>query len=514
MRWQAALAMSLVSAAGMAQAPFCAQIQALTAASPAQWGVSVQTLDGTTLCAVNEAKLFRPASNAKLFTSSTALDVLGPDKTFETRVTGKLDPATGVVTGDLTLAGGGDANLDSGDLPYVFNPHYAPDPNFAFHDLDDLAAQLVARGVKRVAGGVVGDDTLFPYEPYGDSWEYDDLVWGFGAPVSALSIADNHLPLTITPGKQGSAATVVLNQHGIDYYTLAANVETRAARASLAGVQVERKPGTKTLYVSGSIAEDARPDVEEVAIDDPAEYAAMAFRASLQVHGIEVQGAASAKHRLPHEGAGFLLQLRAPGGAEPDLAAGSNVTCPGSKDAALAIHRSAPLAQDLVFTNKVSQNLHAELLLHAVGSKAVCGGGSTVEGARRVRAFLLHAGIAADDFLLYDGSGLSGHDLVTPRSLTRLMVYDAKQPWFPQLKAALPVGGIDGSLSLRFVDDLKGKVFAKTGTLGETRTLTGYVTASSGRMIAFSIMDDNHPPSSVADRLLMDKLVGIIAAGN
>jgi D-alanyl-D-alanine carboxypeptidase/D-alanyl-D-alanine-endopeptidase (penicillin-binding protein 4) len=181
----------------------------------------------------------------------------------------------------------------------------------------------------------------------------------------------------------------------------------------------------------------------------------------------------------------------------------------------LASHVSAPLAEDVTLTLKVSQNLHAELLLHRLGLLNSCPGGPTVGGARMVRAFLLNAGLDGDDFLFYDGSGLSGHDLVTPRATAQLLAYATKQPWFTQWKAALPVGGEDGSLASRFPDPpLKDHVFAKTGTLGESRALSGYLDCASGRQVIFSILLDNHTPGSSADRVAMDKVVAAIAANN
>jgi len=126
----------------------------------------------------------------------------------------------------------------------------------------------------------------------------------------------------------------------------------------------------------------------------------------------------------------------------------------------------------------------------------------------------VQAGIAASDFVLYDGSGLSGHDLVAPRAFTQILVYAAKQKWFDVYKAALPVGGVDGTLANRFqapASKLTGKVLAKTGTLGESRALSGYVETAGGQTLVFSVMVDNHPPGSTADRVAMDKIVEAIA---
>jgi D-alanyl-D-alanine carboxypeptidase/D-alanyl-D-alanine-endopeptidase (penicillin-binding protein 4) len=137
-----------------------------------------------------------------------------------------------------------------------------------------------------------------------------------------------------------------------------------------------------------------------------------------------------------------------------------------------------------------------------------------------VRAFLQHAGIDKDDFVFFDGSGLSGHDLVTPRATAKLLSYAAHDPktgqpqtWFADWKASLPVGGVDKGLATRFAKPLlKDHVFAKTGTLGEARALSGYLDCASGRTVIFSIMVGNHAPGSNADRDVMDKIVAAIAA--
>ena len=503
----------------LAQTPLCTQIKTLTQDSPAHWGISITTLDGTPLCQLDEAKLFRPASNAKLFTTAAALALLGPDKTFETKVTGNLDPKTGVVTGDLTLIGGGDANLDSGDLPYQPHPTQ-PAPPFAFIDLEDLATQLVAKGVKSVTGDIVGNDVLFPYVPYVPSWELEDIIGNDGAPVSALTIADNQLKLTVIPGQSNAPATVTLDQHGVSFYTVVPQVVTMPAK-TVAGLQIERNPGSRSLRVYGSIAADASPDTEEISIDDPAAYAAIAFRQILTSHGIQVLGTTRAAHLPARNGWSFLTQLNAPANAEEAIIKQTPINIDCALDIpipTLATHRSAPLAEDVTYTDKVSQNLHAELLQRTVGGIATCNEDSVGSGARMVRAFLVHAGIAPDDTLLYDGSGLSSHDLVTPRSLTQLLTYAAKQPWFSTYQSALPIGGVDGSLKSRFSGDnqpqLKGKVLAKTGTLGESRALSGYLTAASGQTIVFSILVDNHLPDTHNDRTLMDHIVELTAAAN
>jgi D-alanyl-D-alanine carboxypeptidase/D-alanyl-D-alanine-endopeptidase (penicillin-binding protein 4) len=175
---------------------------------------------------------------------------------------------------------------------------------------------------------------------------------------------------------------------------------------------------------------------------------------------------------------------------------------------------SPPLGDDLVVTNKVSQNLHAEITLRTLG-KLESSDGSLLEGTRVVRQFLISAGVIPTDFVIYDGCGLSVQDLVTPRAFTTLLSYAARQSWGEAFRTSLPVGGVDGSLSARFKQPvLDGKVFAKTGTLGEARALSGYLVARSGQTVAFSIMCTDHSPSLPADRTAMDKIVAAIADSN
>ena len=522
-------------AASSAQQPVAQQIAALLAdpaVARAHWGIVVTTLDGKPIYALNEGQLFRPDSNAKLFTTAAAMALLDPKQTFGTTITGALDPLTGRVSSDLVLNGSGDANFDSGDLPYIDpanRPKNVAQQRHVLRDLDDLVRQLVTAGVRQIDGDIIGDDTLFPRDPYPSGWAIDDAVWGYGAPVTALSMADNELRLTIAPaGKANQTASVQLEQV-VPYYTLNDRVHTVATKAEATGVDVVRLPGSHILQVTGSIAVGAEQDVEEVSIDDPAEYAATALRAALTDRGIHVTGTARALHTAAEGTPNFVTRLQTPDADVTAYMEGRSVmiNCylediPASAMPVLAKHISAQLADDVLFTNKVSQNLHAELLLRQIGDMgAFCGNGSILSGAYMIREFLiLRAGIDKDDFIFYDGSGLSSYDLVTPRAIAKLLSYAAHdpktgqpQPWFAAWKDSLPIGGVDGTLADRFTKaSLKGHVFAKTGTHSEGRALSGYLECASGQTVVFSILDENHLPGDTADRDAMDKIVAAIAA--
>ena len=498
------------------------------------WGIAVTEMDGAPIYSLNEGQLFQPASNTKLFTTSAAMALLGPKTSFETKIVAKgVFGGVETLTGDLVLVGSGDANLSGREIPYV-EPSERPKPEPGTPPLAEvdplrylaaMADQVAATGLKVVNGDVVGDDTLFPWEPYAQDWSIDDTVWGYGAPVSALTINDNQIKVTVTPAAvEGQPATVVVDPAVPSYYTLDVAVTTGANKSG-SHVQMERALGSKVLRVYGSIAADTQPDEEEVAIHDPAEYAAVALKGMLEARGIVVTGTARAQHRISAEAEGFSKQTRE---EIPELnlqgpyRRGANATAscdpcdPLHVSKTLASHQSSALEEDFVVTNKVSQNLHAELFLHDLGAAvSPRGDGSTAQGARVVRAFLEKIGIDKDDFVFFDGSGLSGHDLVTPRATVRLLQYASTQPWFADWKRSLPVGGEDGSLISRFGKaPLKDHVFAKTGTLGEARALSGYLECASGKTVIFSIMVGNHMPQTNEDREVMDKIVAAIAQAN
>jgi D-alanyl-D-alanine carboxypeptidase/D-alanyl-D-alanine-endopeptidase (penicillin-binding protein 4) len=190
----------------------------------------------------------------------------------------------------------------------------------------------------------------------------------------------------------------------------------------------------------------------------------------------------------------------------------STVEAPITGRRVLATHISVPVAEDITVTNKVSQNLHAELLLRLLG-KEFGKDGSLAQGARVVRQFLVDAGVSDQDFFFYDGSGMSMDDRIAPRANTQLLAYAARQAWGAEFKNTLPVAGVDGTLTNRFrASPLKGKLWAKTGTLNETVALSGYLTASSGKSLVFSVMVNGHRPGSNVEAAAVERICEAIAA--
>jgi D-alanyl-D-alanine carboxypeptidase/D-alanyl-D-alanine-endopeptidase (penicillin-binding protein 4) len=169
------------------------------------------------------------------------------------------------------------------------------------------------------------------------------------------------------------------------------------------------------------------------------------------------------------------------------------------------------LVEDIRVVNKVSQNLHAEILLRLLGRER--GTAGTVEGGLEVlRGFLTQAGIASDQYVFYDGSGLSRQNLVTPHAIVQLLRYSSGQPWSAAYRSTFPVSGVDGSLAERLTGArLQKRVLAKTGSLGGVKALSGFATTDSGQTVVFSILSNNLNLPSKRVTETIDSIVEAIA---
>jgi D-alanyl-D-alanine carboxypeptidase/D-alanyl-D-alanine-endopeptidase (penicillin-binding protein 4) len=250
---------------------------------------------------------------------------------------------------------------------------------------------------------------------------------------------------------------------------------------------------------------------EALAIEDPAEFAAGLFRQLLEKRGIVVYGKQRTRHTELAALSTFSVTVTAParGGRDKE---NDNQARPLKTDQpiTLASYESKPLLQDVRVINKVSQNLHAEILLRLLGREH--GTAGTIEGGLEVlRGFLTQAGISNDQYVFYDGSGLSRQNLVTPHAIVQLLRYCSTQPWGADYKATFPVAGVDGSLTERLTSPrLHGRVMAKTGSLGGVKALSGYATTDAGEVVVFSILSNNFnlPAKRVTDAI--DELVQVI----
>jgi serine-type D-Ala-D-Ala carboxypeptidase/endopeptidase (penicillin-binding protein 4) len=432
-------------------------------ASKGEWGLLIADADtGETLYESNADKYFVPASNMKLFTTALALAKLGPEFRFRTTLEthGTISP-DGTLAGDVFLVGRGDPNLSNRKFPYELKEEFDGAPERV---LAELADALVAKGLKEITGDIVGDDSYFPREIYPDGWEIGDTVWNYGAAISAIVVDDNTVTLTLTPGElPGSRVQAALTPATPDFY-VQNDVVTSSAEVK-SDLTLTREPGAKLVVVRGTLPAQSTPRKLVLALHKPAEHAATLLARLLSDRGVKIGGTSRATH-IPE-------------------------TAADSPRAVLAEHVSIPLGESVKLVNKISQNLHTEMLLRTAARQN--GIWATPEDLAKFPVdFYTAAGIPAGDVVQADASGLSRHDLVTPRAIVTLLKYAQGQTWFAPYFASLPVAGVDGTLEDRMKNTIGvGKIHAKTGSVEHVRTRSGFAETPAGRKLIFSFLGNN-----------------------
>src|SRR6202790_1129248 len=466
-----------------AAARFGGRAETLLAASPSSkgdWGILiVDAQTGEPLFEKNADSYFVPASNMKLFTTALALAKPGPDYKFHTTLqTRGVISRDGMLSGDVVLVGRGDPNLSNRKFPYELKEEFDGPPEKV---LIELADALAARGVKEISGDVIGDDSYFPRERYPNGWEIDDMVWEYGAAISAIVVDDNTVALTLTPGEQAGNPVQGTVTPATPDFTVENEVITSAADVK-PDLTLTREPGANIVVVKGSLPAKSAPRKLVLAIEEPAQHAAATLKRLLEERGVKVAGVARARHD------------HAELGGDP---------------AVLAEHVSVPLGDAVKLINKISQNLHTEMLLRTVARQNAVW--ATPDELMKVPAdFYAAAGIAPGDVIQADASGLSRHDLVTPRAIVTLLGFAQKQSWFGPYSASLPVAGVDGTLEDRMKNTLAtGKIHAKTGSVEHVRTLSGLAETPSGRRLLFSFLSNNQGGKS---HEAADALTGLCVA--
>jgi D-alanyl-D-alanine carboxypeptidase/D-alanyl-D-alanine-endopeptidase (penicillin-binding protein 4) len=466
-----------------ATAKFTSRAEALLGMAPAnkgEWGVLIVDAEsGETLYEQNADKYFVPASNMKLFTTALALAKLGPEYRFHTTLEtpGKIS-SEGVLSADVVLLGRGDPNLSNRKFPFELKEEFDGPQEKALAELADAVA---AKGVREISGDVIGDDSYFPRERYPNGWEIDDMVWEYGAAISAIVVADNTVALTLTPGEQPGNAVQAAVTPATPDFLVENNVITSAADVK-PDLTLTREPGSNLVVVKGSLPAKSTPRKLVLAIEEPAQHAAALLKRLLEERGIKVAGVARARH--DH--------------AEP-----------ASDPIVLAEHVSVPLGDAVKLINKISQNLHTEMLLRTVARQN--GVWATPDDLMKVPAdFYTAAGIAPGDVIQADASGLSRHDLATPRAIVTMLSFAQKQSWFEAYYVSLPVAGIDGTLEDRMKNTpAAGRIHAKTGSVEHVRTLSGFAETPGGRRLIFSFLSNNQGGKS---HEAADALTGLCVA--
>ncbi len=433
-------------------------------------GIVVKSLtDGTYQFRTNDEKFFVPASNMKLFTTAAALVMLGPEFSYRTGLYTDGEIRDGVLTGNLIIRGVGDPTLSD-----RFHPGGVDDI------FSSWAETLVRLGVVEVKGDILGDGSLFGEPSMGRGWAWDDDLYCYSAEISALSINDNCVAISIRPGAVGQTPSVSVNDSS-GYIAVQSQATTTAADQA-SNLRLSRAPGTNLLTLSGSIPANAGEERIFVTVHNPALFTAAHLRHLLESKGIRVSGIIS--DRRPLSGGFSYESMRL-----------------------IDTYSSPPLREVITDINKASRNLSSELLFRTMGESS-SGDGSAKAAAEVLQRTLTTMSVPPGSILIYDGSGLSRMNLVTPTALLALLEYMYRHELRSYFLSSLPVAGIDGTLRERLRNtQAQGKVMAKTGAMTHVLNLSGYMKGREGGMYAFSILMNNFSGPSTPVKTLQDSLL-------
>ena len=439
----------------------------------AQWAVDVRSIDkNQKLFSLNADKLMMPASNMKILTLATAAEVLGWDARMTTTLEASGPVEDGVLRGDLFVRGGGDPTINTreGVGAAVFS---------------SWIAALREAGIKAIEGRIIGDDQAFDDESLGGGWAWDYLQYGYAAPVGALQYNEDVAELVVTPAGAGEPANVRLAA-GSGFTLL--NRAVTSAPGSAETIDYKRRLDRPELEITGTIPADGKPVTRGVAVVNPTVFFAQALKDALIAQGISVSGDATDLDVVSAE-----LDVRA-------------------ERRTVASTTSPPLRTMAAVLMKVSQNLYAETFLKAAG-RAQGGLGTTAAGREAARGTLTSWGIPEASYVLADGSGLSRYNYVTAATISSILEHMYKDLKHREaLVATLPVAGKDGTISTRMRRTrAEGNAVAKTGSIANVRSLSGFVRTRDGEVVVFSILANDFVIPAATVNWIADLGVEVLA---
>lgn len=468
----------------------------------ASFGVKVVSLDtGKTLFENDATKLFSPASNCKLYTMAMVLDKLGGDYRIKTSLYAAVKPdKRGNLKGDLIVYGRGDPGFNlqagGGDIYQALQP---------------IITALTNAGVRRISGDLIGDESFIVGAPFGSGWVWDDMNYYYGAEISALTINDNTLQVSVKPGAKPGAPCRLSVEPATGYVVLSNRTQTVAAGARR-DLTFYRPLGQNVIYVSGQMPLDQTNYTDDVTMNRPAGLFLEFLREALVRSGIKVSGKTRTISWLERQ-------------SQP---------LDPRKLIELGAVESKPLREINVSVQKPSQNLYTDLMLAHVGSlerekkmaeiqtrnpnppvETVVGTVSSEDyGIRELNKFLTKVGIQPNDFWFEDGSGLSRANVATPNATVALLQFMRRHTEAQSYYDALPIAGVDGTLRNRLKGTrAAGNVHAKTGTLRWASSTSGYVTTAAGEKLVFCLMLNRYaaPSAAFSARAELDKVIVLLA---
>ena len=406
----------------------------------------------------NGDKAITPASSLKILTASAALETLGENHRFSTEVLTNGSVAKGTLYGNLYLRGQGD-------------------PTLLKQDFDHFASMLANRGVKRLSGHIVGDDTWFDSDRLSPGIAKDDESYYYAAQISALSLSPNtdydagSVIVDAKPSVNGRNAKVTLTPPtGV---LRIVNQSKTVPKGYANTLRIKREYGTNKVYITGNVPVGSAGKKEWIAVSNPTAYALDVFKRSLSSKGIT-----------------FVPSSKVVSGKTPSTAR------------VLLSKKSMPLKQLMIPFLKLSNNTHAEVLAKEMG-KVKYGEGSWNAGLRVMREYAQSVGLDTNQWKFEDASGMSHANKVSSSQLSQLLFHVRSEPWYGTFLKGLPIAGgadrfVGGTLRTRMTTaPARGNVIAKTGTLDQVSSMSGYAKTRDGEWLVFTFLTQDYKSSTV-----------------
>lgn len=431
-------------------------------------GVIVENVDsGAVLYQYNSADTFKTASTLKLFTAAAALNYLGPNFVFKTQI----------------LTDGN--NAQNGVLPGNLYIKFTGDPELTIPNLEWLIISLAHQGIHHINGHLIVDDTATDHVNMAPGWMMKEELACYAAPSNAVILNRNCFGIGMIPAKQhGSPVQINIVPNLVNLSVINQAVSKSPNSTDCPPLELKSGATNNTYILKGCIAPKRSALSAGVALNDTRAAGANVVVNLLQKHGISV--------------AGNTLFGKTPTNAR-----------------VLEEHDSKPLSDLVTKMLKKSDNLIAGILFKTVGGSYYHTTGTWENGAQAVNALLsAKAGIDFNKIGIYDGSGLSRFNQVSPIAFGKLLRYAYHMPYNEIFYKALPSSGIDGTLRGRLGGATAGKVHAKTGTIDATSGLAGYVeTRNHGRLIFVVLVNDSvdGKGSQGTYHALQDRIVQFLA---
>ncbi|MBM7646404.1 PBP4 family serine-type D-alanyl-D-alanine carboxypeptidase [Scopulibacillus daqui] len=432
-------------------------------------GYEVYSLDRhKTLASYQEDKTFVPASVLKLLVTAAASGSWSKDKRFPTKVymSGKLS-SSGVLNGDIELKGYGD-------------------PVLTVKKLAALAKSLKDKGVRRVKGRLVVDDSYFDNKRLGVNWMWDDEPYDYAAPIGALSVNESTVNVMVEPSELSHKPRILIKPLP-EYVKVINHAETVSGKDE--DLTITRKRLKNEILIKGSIGKDYKGDEhnghhyyeEGMSIQDPAHYTGSVFYDQLKHCGISFQHTPQIKQGKIDKHGKLMAKVYSP-----------------------------PLDQILKKQDKDSDNFIAEMLTKQLGA-GFRHEGSTKAGLSVIKDYVQGTLGVDSGFVQKDGSGLSRLNVISPDHFIQLLKGIDNKPYRQRFISYLPVAGVDGTLKKRLKDTpAEGNIKAKTGSMNGVNSLVGFVKSKNGERLAFSIMTGGVYKSKYA-QALQDKMAVAMA---